>query len=66
MTPSPRYGQCWVFAGVAVSLLRALGLAARPVTCFNAAHYTTRPGVVERHFTREGELAQDLNTDQIW
>lgn len=61
-----RYGQCWVLAGVCVSLLRALGLASRPVTCYNAAHVCSKLGQVDKHFTTDGELLDDSTGDRIW
>ena len=33
-----RYGQCWVFAGLLTSLLRASGIPARTVTNYNSHH----------------------------
>ena len=35
---SVKYGQCWVFAGVATSLARACGIPARPVTNYDSGH----------------------------
>ena len=61
-----RSGQCWVFAGVAVSLLRALGIACRPVTCYNAAHYCQKLSQAERYFSIDGDLIHDIGRDQIW
>ncbi len=49
-----------------MSLLRALGIGARPITCYNPAHHTSKPGMVEKHFTQEGELVQELSPDRIW
>lgn len=61
-----RYGQCWVFAGVAVSLLRAVGIACRPVTCYNAAHCVQKLGQVDRYFSTAGDLVANMGRDQIW
>ena len=61
-----RYAQCWVFAGVAVTLLRALGLPSRPVTCYEAAHYCSRPRQVDWAFSTEGELLHEASGDQVW
>eukprot|EP00040_Diaphanoeca_grandis_P043119 m.267065 g.267065 ORF g.267065 m.267065 type:complete len:808 (-) comp70895_c0_seq1:125-2548(-) len=33
-----RYGQCFTFAGLLTGMLRCLGIAARPISCFGSAH----------------------------
>lgn len=61
-----RYGQCWVFAGVVVTLLRALGIVSRCVTCYEAAHQSSRLMQVDRYFTADGDLVHDANSDNVW
>ncbi|KAL5489676.1 hypothetical protein EMCRGX_G018794 [Ephydatia muelleri] len=61
-----RYGQCWVFAGVVVTLLRALGVASRCVTCYEAAHQSARLMHVDRYFTADGDLIHDASSDNVW
>lgn len=61
-----RYGQCWVFSGVAISMMRALGIASRPVTCYNAAHCVQKLGHVNCYFSTAGELEHTIGKDRIW
>lgn len=61
-----RYGQCWVFAGVVVTLLRALGIASRCVTVYEAAHRSSRLMQVDRYFSADGDLLHDTNSDSVW
>nr|WVH01987.1 protein-glutamine gamma-glutamyltransferase K-like isoform X6 [Halisarca dujardinii] len=61
-----KYGQCFVFSAVAVTVLRSLGIACRPVTCYNCAPETAAKGRVERYFTSDGDLAHSLCKDSVW
>lgn len=61
-----RFGQCWVCAGVAITLLRCLGIPCRPVTCYNVAMMTEKLGRVNRYFTPEGNLVESIKSDSIW
>ena len=61
-----RYAQCWVLAGVGVTLLRALGVACRPVTCYEAAHSCSKLGQLDLTFTPQGEMVNDITQDQLW
>ena len=61
-----RYAHCWVQVGVAMSLLRALGIPCRAVTLYEAAAVTKQLGQVNRFFTVEGDLLTDQQTDQLW
>ena len=59
-----RYAQCWVLAGVAVTLMRALGIAVRPVTCYNIA--SCFGSTLSRYFTAEGDFVRGITSDIVW
>ncbi|KAG7493874.1 protein-glutamine gamma-glutamyltransferase 2-like [Solea senegalensis] len=59
-----RYGQCWVFAAVACSVFRALGIPCRVVTNYMSAHDTNSNLVIERFINENGELIQ--SREMIW
>ena len=63
-----RYGQCWTTAGLAVTLLRILGIPCRPVTCYDPAMTTKQLGRVNQYFTPEGNLIDSVkpSDDRIW
>ncbi len=50
-----RYGQCWVFSAVTVTVCRALGLPCRSVTNFVSAHDTNNSLTIDKFFDEEGE-----------
>ncbi|KAM6981908.1 protein-glutamine gamma-glutamyltransferase 2-like [Tautogolabrus adspersus] len=60
-----RYGQCWVFASVLCTVMRVLGIPARVVTVFNAAHDGDGSLIVEEYYTSTGEKL-NLSKDSIW
>ncbi|KAK5615047.1 hypothetical protein CRENBAI_006549 [Crenichthys baileyi] len=59
-----RYGQCWVFAAVACSVSRALGIPCRVITNYLSAHDTNYNLVIERYVNENGELIQ--SREMIW
>lgn len=61
-----RYAHCWVLAGAAVTLLRALGIPCRTVTCYVAAPHSKQLGKVKCYFSPDGDILSDLQTDQLW
>ncbi|KAK9515555.1 hypothetical protein VZT92_026191 [Zoarces viviparus] len=58
------YGQCWVFAGVACTVSRALGIPCRVVTNFGSAHDTDANLVIENLYDEDGKRLS--NGDSIW
>ncbi|XP_038606499.1 protein-glutamine gamma-glutamyltransferase 2 [Tachyglossus aculeatus] len=60
-----RYGQCWVFAAVACTVLRALGIPTRVVTNFNSAHDTNRNLVIDFYYDESGKRLEGQR-DSIW
>ncbi|KAG9473936.1 protein-glutamine gamma-glutamyltransferase 2 [Eleutherodactylus coqui] len=60
-----RYGQCWVFAAVACSVLRCLGIPARVVTNYNSAHDANRNLVIEQYVDDQGKT-QKKQKEIIW
>ncbi|XP_043987857.1 protein-glutamine gamma-glutamyltransferase 2-like isoform X4 [Gambusia affinis] len=59
-----RYGQCWVFAAVACTVSRALGIPCRVVTNFGSAHDTNANLVIERLYDENGDRIS--GDDSIW
>ncbi|XP_051985803.1 protein-glutamine gamma-glutamyltransferase 2 [Xyrauchen texanus] len=60
-----RYGQCWVFAAVACTVSRALGIPCRVVTNYFSAHDTNSNLVIERYVNEKGET-ESVTRDMIW
>ncbi|XP_056315321.1 transglutaminase 5, like [Danio aesculapii] len=60
-----KYGQCWVFAAVMCTVMRALGIPTRVVTNFNSAHDTNGNMVIEEYYTEMGEKLS-ISRDSIW
>lgn len=63
-----KYGQCWVYSGVFLTVLRVLGLPSRSITNFNSAHDTNRNRTVDQYYNDKGEEVEYLSTgkDTIW
>ncbi|XP_041941056.1 protein-glutamine gamma-glutamyltransferase 2 [Alosa sapidissima] len=60
-----RYGQCWVFAAVACSVARALGIPCRVITNYLSAHDTNQNLVIERYIDEKGQPI-NRTRDSIW
>ncbi|XP_056279670.1 protein-glutamine gamma-glutamyltransferase 2-like [Pseudoliparis swirei] len=61
---SVRYGQCWVFAALACTVSRALGIPCRVVTNFGSAHDTDANLMIENLYDENGERMS--HDDSIW
>lgn len=61
-----RYGQCWVFGGLLTTVLRTLGIPARPITNFESAHDGDGNRALDRYWNLKDELDEDKSHDSIW
>ncbi|KPP75236.1 protein-glutamine gamma-glutamyltransferase 2-like [Scleropages formosus] len=61
-----RYGQCWVFSGVACTVLRCLGIPTRCVTNFSSAHDTDGNLTVDYCYNEQLENVSAGKKDMIW
>ncbi|KAM8920215.1 protein-glutamine gamma-glutamyltransferase 2 [Lycaon pictus] len=60
-----KYGQCWVFAAVACTVLRCLGIPTRVVTNFNSAHDQNSNLLIEYVYNKFGEIQKE-KSEMIW
>ncbi|XP_002937793.3 protein-glutamine gamma-glutamyltransferase 4 [Xenopus tropicalis] len=60
------YGQCWVFSGVVTTVMRCIGIPARCVTCYSAAHDTEGNLRVDAYYNESGEPLSHMNKDSVW
>ncbi|XP_066093959.1 protein-glutamine gamma-glutamyltransferase 2-like isoform X2 [Saccopteryx bilineata] len=60
-----KYGQCWVFAAVACTVLRCLGIPSRVVTNYNSAHDHNSNLLIEYVHNECGEIQHD-ESESIW
>ncbi|KAM8823302.1 coagulation factor XIII A chain-like [Spinachia spinachia] len=63
---SVSFAQCWVFAGVFNTFLRAIGIPTRIVTNFNSAHDNTGNLKTDLIFTMDGMPDERNTRDSIW
>ncbi|CDQ73560.1 unnamed protein product [Oncorhynchus mykiss] len=61
-----RYGQCWVFSGVACTVLRCLGIPTRPVTNYTSAHDTDGNLNVDYLYDEQLKSVSEGRKDMIW
>mmetsp|Transcript_88501 Transcript_88501/g.222799 ORF Transcript_88501/g.222799 Transcript_88501/m.222799 type:complete len:855 (-) Transcript_88501:70-2634(-) len=60
-----KFGQCWVFAGILTSVMRCIGIAARPVTNFVSAHDTHGNRMIDEVYDEDGNKLDETG-DSIW
>ncbi|XP_023683026.1 protein-glutamine gamma-glutamyltransferase 2-like isoform X1 [Paramormyrops kingsleyae] len=61
-----RYGQCWVFSGVACTVLRCLGIPTRCITNYSSAHDTDGNLTVDYFYNDHLESISAGKKDMIW
>ncbi|XP_029010677.1 protein-glutamine gamma-glutamyltransferase 2 [Betta splendens] len=59
-----KYGQCWVFAGVACTVLRCLGIPTRLITNFSSAHDVD--GNLALDFVTNKKETENEKSDSKW
>nr|XP_039255982.1 protein-glutamine gamma-glutamyltransferase E-like [Styela clava] len=61
-----KYGQCWVFAGVLTTALRAVGIPARTISNFASAHDTNANVTVDMYYDEDTGDKLEETSDSIW
>lgn len=65
-----KFGQCWVFSALTVTICRALGIPCRSVTNYGSAHDTNNSLTIDTFFDAKGDKVHGGpygdNTDSTW
>ncbi|XP_048253549.1 annulin-like [Haliotis rufescens] len=63
-----KYGQCWVFAGVLITVCRALGIPCRGVTSYNTAHNMDMTSLAVDYVQMKNESGYwcEISDDSVW
>ncbi|XP_077192302.1 protein-glutamine gamma-glutamyltransferase E-like [Paroedura picta] len=60
-----QYGQCWVFAGVAGTVMKCVGMPTRLVTNFNSAHDSNGNLSIDKYYDPSGKSLK-IGQDSTW
>lgn len=60
------YGQCWVFGGLLTTMLRCVGIPARPVSNFDSGHDADANKFMDYYFKTDGTFDDASTRDSIW
>ncbi|XP_068919692.1 protein-glutamine gamma-glutamyltransferase 2 [Petaurus breviceps papuanus] len=60
-----KYGQCWVFAAVACTVMRCLGIPCRVITNYNSAHDSNANLAIDIYRDEKGETLRNMS-EMIW
>ncbi|XP_078475656.1 LOW QUALITY PROTEIN: coagulation factor XIII A chain-like [Lampetra planeri] len=61
-----RYGQCWVFSGLLVTVLRCLGIPCRSISNFSSMHDQNANLTMDTYLDQDMWPIDSLNHDSIW
>ncbi|KAK3085527.1 hypothetical protein FSP39_004705 [Pinctada imbricata] len=64
-----KFGQCWVFSGVTVTICRAIGLPCKSVSCYGSAHDTDKSTTIDEYYVyQNGNYVKspEMSSDSIW
>nr|WVH01985.1 protein-glutamine gamma-glutamyltransferase K-like isoform X4 [Halisarca dujardinii] len=61
-----KYAQCWVFGGTLTSVLRTLGIPARPITNYMSAHDTNANRTLELYLGEDLKILSAVTADTYW
>ncbi|XP_033754207.1 protein-glutamine gamma-glutamyltransferase K-like [Pecten maximus] len=61
-----KYGQCWVFSAITVTVCRALGIPCRSVTNYSSAHDVDGTCEIERVMADNGYDYETKEGDSVW
>ncbi|XP_052899371.1 annulin-like [Anopheles moucheti] len=61
-----KYGQCWVYSGLATSVCRAIGIPCRVITNFDSAGDHDASLSIDYYVDDTGNTPADISVDSVW